>query len=163
MDCHRPSAFAMMNGAKDGKFFLFLVFALTYYGLWILLLRSQWWKKELSLQRPPYPHCHCKSCFCNSWQSRYGVQFHSQNAFIFVLFLFFLFTDNKFFLFSVFIFTISGLWGFASLCKGGCCEATGGLREKLKIEAQSGKMICLHNHFSLSSHEVRNEENDMLA
>ena len=62
-----------------------------------------------------------------------------------------------FFLFSVFIFTFCGLWGFASLCKGGSCEATGGLREKLKIETQSGKMISLHNHFSLSSHEVRNE------
>ena len=40
-----------------------------------------------------------------------------------------------FFFFSVFVFIISGLWGFASLCKGGSCEATGGLREKLKIEA----------------------------
>ena len=35
MDCHRPSAFAMTKGAKGGEFFLFLVFALTYYGLWI--------------------------------------------------------------------------------------------------------------------------------
>ena len=63
-----------------------------------------------------------------------------------------------FFLFLIFVFIISGLWGFASLCKGGSCEATGGLREKLKIKIQSGKMICLHNHFSLSSHEVRNEQ-----
>ena len=65
-----------------------------------------------------------------------------------------------FFFFSVFVFVISALWGFASLCKGGSCEATGGLREKLKIETQSGKMICLHNHFSLSSHEVRNERSE---
>ena len=135
----------------------------------------------LSLWRPVLPHhycenltthCHCESCFCNSWQSRYGVQFHSQNAFIFVLFLFFLFTDNKFFFFSVFGGGFCGLWGFASLCKGGCCEATGGLRKKLKIKnwklihkklkikTQSGKMICLHNHFSLSSHEVRNERSE---
>ena len=40
----------------------------------------------------------------------------------------------EFFFFSVFALTISGLWGFASLCKGGSCEATGGLREKLKIK-----------------------------
>ena len=38
----------------------------------------------------------------------------------------------EFFFFSVFVLAISDLWGFASLCKGGCCEATGGLRKKLK-------------------------------
>ena len=70
----------------------------------------------------------------------------------------------EFFFFSVFVFIISGCGllrrftrGLASLCKGGSCEATGGLREKLKIETQSGKMISLLNHFSLSSHKVRNE------
>ena len=32
--------------------------------------------------------------------------------------------------------------------------------KKLKIEAQSGKMISLLNHFSLSSHKVRNERSE---
>ena len=63
-------------------------------------------------------NCHCK-VLKKPWQSQYGVQFY--------LFM-------GFFLFSVFVFTFCGLWGFASLCKGGSCEATGGLREKLKIE-----------------------------
>ena len=42
--------------------------------------------------------------------------------------------SSKFFFFFVFVLVISGLWWLASLCKGGSCEATGGLREKLKIE-----------------------------
>ena len=33
------------------------------------------------------------------------------------------------------------------------------IHKKLKIEAQSGKMISLLNHFSLLSHKVRNERN----
>ena len=40
----------------------------------------------------------------------------------------------EFFFFSVFVFAISGLWGLASLCKGGADEVSGGLREKLKIK-----------------------------
>ena len=33
---------AMTKGAKDNDFFLFFVFALTFCGLWIASLRSQW-------------------------------------------------------------------------------------------------------------------------
>ena len=48
-----------------------------------------------------------------SWQSQYGIQLFIHG----ILFLF------------VFVLTFCGLWGFASLCKGGSCEATGGLRK----------------------------------
>ena len=41
MDCHRPSAFAMMKGANNSDFFLFSIFILAIGGLWIASLRSQ--------------------------------------------------------------------------------------------------------------------------
>ena len=96
---------------------------------------------------------HCESCLQLVAISVWGIIIHSWNSFSFW--------------FLCLLLVVCG--GLASLCKGGCCEATGGLREKLKIknwklihkklkiEAQSEKMISLLNHFSLLSYEVRNE------
>ena len=41
MDCHRPSAFAMMKVANNSDFFFFSIFILAIGGLWIASLRSQ--------------------------------------------------------------------------------------------------------------------------
>ena len=59
---------------------------------------------------------------------------YSWNSFSFCFYIYFLWLVGVCLPLYVFIFTFCGLWGFASLCKGGSCEATGGLREKLKME-----------------------------
>ena len=143
-------SFPIINGAKDVNSFFVKGWTTGY--LWIATgLRPSQWQ-------------HPNTVIARAWKARGNLSMGYNYSFM------------EFFFFSVFVFIISGLWiassfhfsqwrravssdlwGLASLCKGGCCEATGGLREKLKIEAQSEKMICLHNHFSLSSHEVRNE------
>ena len=139
MDCHRPSAFAMTKGAKSDEFFYFL-----------------WMNKIIVVM-----DCH-DFCEVSQWRRGQGVVFTNSSLRELLatsgnLSMRYNYSFMEFFFFSVFILTTSGLWGLASLCKGGSCEATGGLREKLKIETQSGKMISLLNHFSLLSHEVRNE------
>ena len=117
---------------------------------------------------------HCESCLQLVAISVWGIIIYSWNSFYF-LFLYLLFVacgllrfarndegvkGNDFFLFSVFIFAISGLWiatglrpsqwrravssglwGFASLCKGGSCEATGGLRKNWKWKIENWKLI----------------------
>ena len=96
--------------------------------------------------------------------SVWGIIIHSWNS-----------SFMEFFFFSVFVFVISScgllrrftprndeeqwvvVYGDLPPFVRGDVAKQQGVEKKIKIEAQSGKMICLHNHFSLSSHEVRNE------
>ena len=65
------------------------------------------------------PHCHCEGQNSSLREPKVRGNLSMGYNYLFM----------GFFLFSVFILTFCGLWGFASLCKGGSCEATGGLRK----------------------------------
>ena len=84
--------------------------------------------------------------FATSGNLSMGIIIHSWNSFSF--------------LFLYWLLVICG--GLPPFVRGEVAKQQGGWERnwKLKIEAQSGKMICLHNHFSLSSHEVRNERSE---
>ena len=134
MDCHRPLAFAMTNETKNSCLWI----ASSFHS-------SQWQRNKR--QYPPTPSLRLWNCHCETlqkgWESRYrdnhtqptpslrepkvrgnlSMEYYdSQTKLVIAR------TEGSWRAVS------SDLWGFASLCKGGSCEATGGLREKLKIE-----------------------------
>ena len=155
MDCHRPLAFAMTNETKNSCLWIASSFHSSQWQ------RKQETVPSTSSLR--LWNCHCET-LQKEWESRYrdnrtqptpslrglekpvaisvwSTMTVKQNSSLREpkvrgnLSMGYNYLFMGFFLFSVFILTFCGLWGFASLCKGGSCEATGGLREKLKIEA----------------------------
>ena len=113
MDCRRPSAFAMTNWDENSKFFFFSVFVLTFWGLWIASLCSQW----------QYPH----TVIARAWKARGNLCMGYNYWFI------------EFFCFSVFVFIISGLWGLPPFVRGDVAKQQGGWEKienwKLKINS----------------------------
>ena len=101
------------------EFFFFSVFVLTFYGLWIAssFYSSQWRRKITVIARVAFAThgnlVYSRLVIARLWKScgNLGMGYNIIHRIL----LFCLFADNNFFLFSIFLFVISGLW-IASLC-----------------------------------------------